>query len=40
VAKRAFERALRTGERPGALEGYAQATRWLGEASASLDARE
>jgi DNA-binding CsgD family transcriptional regulator len=39
-AKRAFERALRTGEPPAALEGYAHATRWLGEASASLDARE
>ena len=39
-AKQAFERALRTGESPAGLEGYAQATRWLGEASASLDARE
>src|SRR5262245_55482367 len=39
-AKHAFEQALRAGESPAALDGYAQATRWLGEASASLDARE
>ncbi|HLM31577.1 MAG TPA: LuxR C-terminal-related transcriptional regulator [Solirubrobacterales bacterium] len=39
-AKNAFERALRAGESAAALEGYAQATRWLGEAAVSLDARE
>jgi tetratricopeptide (TPR) repeat protein len=39
-AKRAFEEALDTSESPDALEGYAQATRWLGEASTSLNARE
>jgi LuxR family maltose regulon positive regulatory protein len=39
-AKLAFERALDIGESAAALEGYAQATRWLGEASASLNARE
>ena len=39
-AKQAFERALREGESPPALEGYAHATRWLGEVEPSLDARE
>ncbi len=39
-AKQAFQRALRAGESPSALEGYAHATRWLGEVEPSLDARE
>ena len=39
-ARHAFENALRVRETPPALEGYAQATRWLGQASASLDTRE
>jgi ATP/maltotriose-dependent transcriptional regulator MalT len=39
-AKQAFERALADGESAPALEGYANATRWLGEADASLTARE
>ena len=39
-AKRAFERALSAGESASALEGYANATRWLGEAAASLASRE
>lgn len=39
-AKQAFERALSAGESASALEGYASATRWLGEAAASLGARE
>lgn len=39
-AKAQFEKSLRDGETPEALDGYAQATRWLGEAEASLRARE
>lgn len=39
-AKAKYEKALRDGETPEALDGYAQATRWLGEAEASLGARE
>jgi DNA-binding SARP family transcriptional activator len=38
-AKTAFERALADGEQAEALEGFAQATRFLGEGDASLDAR-
>ena len=38
-AKAAFERALADGEQADALEGWAQATRFLGEGDASLDAR-
>jgi ATP/maltotriose-dependent transcriptional regulator MalT len=39
-AREAFEDALRVEESPAAFEGYAQATRWLGKAATSLDARE
>lgn len=39
-AKDAFERALRADESPAALEGYAQATRWLGDGAATLGTRE
>ena len=38
-AKAAFERALADGEQAEALEGWAQATRFLGDGDASLDAR-
>ncbi|MGZ8648047.1 MAG: BTAD domain-containing putative transcriptional regulator [Solirubrobacteraceae bacterium] len=38
-AKAAFERALADGEEAEALEGWAQAARFLGEGDASLDAR-
>ena len=38
-ARAAFERALADGEVPEALEGWAQATRFLGDGDASLDAR-
>ncbi len=38
-AKAAFERALADGEQAEALEGFAQAARFLGEGDASLDAR-
>jgi DNA-binding SARP family transcriptional activator len=38
-AKAAFERALADGEQAEALEGWAQATRYLGDGDASLDAR-
>ena len=39
AAKAAFERALADGEGAEALEGWAQAARFLGEGDASLDAR-
>jgi LuxR family maltose regulon positive regulatory protein len=38
-AKIAFARALGAAEQPEALEGFAQATRFLGDGDASLDAR-
>ena len=38
-ARAAFERALADGEEPEALEGWAQATRFLGDGDASLEAR-
>ena len=38
-AKAAFERALADGEEAEALEGWAQATRFLGDGDASLEAR-
>ena len=38
-AKAAFERALEHGELPEALEGWAQAARFLGDGDASLEAR-